>query len=82
MPQTRQTPGAGQAPGGSSKVIATTVAIVNLILPPAGKRRMAVAVVRCPFCRRPHLHRGYRLPGAMRRPSCSGRRQYVLEVAA
>jgi hypothetical protein len=79
--QTRNRPGvaSGAAP---KAVIATTTssAIVTLVLPPAGKRRFAVGVVaHCPFCGRPHLHRGHQLDGAVRAAGCSGR-EYVLAV--
>ncbi len=54
-----------------------------LILPATGRRRMDAAVVlRCEFCRRSHLHRGYRLNGAVRESGCWPKREYVLAVAA
>lgn len=52
-----------------------------LLLPRSGRRSLDAAVVlKCCYCRRSHLHRGFDLNGAVRESGCSPRREYVLVV--
>jgi hypothetical protein len=52
-----------------------------LLLPRTGRRTMDAAVVlRCVYCKRSHLHRGYKLNGAVRPAGCHRALEYVLLV--
>jgi hypothetical protein len=87
MTQTRNTPEVPDTPGvhkqagrprGSVALLPTARA---LLLPPSGRRQLAAAVVlRCPHCRRSHLHRGGKLNASVRWSGCRPAREYVLAV--
>lgn len=87
MPQTRRSgprpgsrPDTTIEPQGNRRAASLPTARA-LLLPRAGRRGMDAAVVmRCPLCRRSHLHRGYRLDGAVRKSGCRSSREYILVV--
>jgi hypothetical protein len=53
-----------------------------LLLPATGRRNLHAAVVlRCPYCRRSHLHRGgSQLASSVRSSGCNPSREYILKV--
>jgi hypothetical protein len=53
--------------------------VIADLIPPAGRRALAVAVVRCGLCGGRHLHRGRQLDGAVRTAGCC-RERYILAV--